>query len=246
MKIKLKKQNIYIYYLHNSISFIGNILLIELNDSLGNNYCISRDIVDAKEMIKNSLNKLERKQADLGMAWHNFERNMADLNKLSSLEKGVEHVTNWILTIGQTLLNKQKTIGTDLQSSEELRRAHEKLEMQCCKTYGLYAELIYRIKNFKNLRDTQAYFDLKSQKELMDFICGCFAARLERRRYVLISCVRFYRFVSTYFNRTGNILETFTVGNKLEDYGHCDVSLQKLKSCSTNLGKYENYFDNWA
>lgn len=204
---------------------------------MSRNYCISRDIVDAKETIKILLNTLERKQTELGMAWQNFERNINDLRRLGSLEKGVEYVTNWILTRGQTLLNGQKTIGVDFQTSEGLRNAHEQLEMQCCKTFGLYAELSFKIDNFKNLRDTQAFVDLKSQKDLMDFICGCFAARLERRRHVLVSCVRFHRFLSTYYSKTRSILETFTIGDTLNAYGDVALNLSKLNSCNTNLGK---------
>lgn len=187
-------------------------------------------------MIKITLNELERKQTELSVAWKNLERNLADLRRLMALAKGVEHITNWILTQGQALLNAQKTIAVDFKSSEGLRSAHERLEMQCCKTFGVYAELIYKIDNFKNLRDTQAYYDLKSQKDLMDFICGCFAARLERRRHVLVSCVRFHRFLSTYYTRTRSIMDTVVAGVKLSDFGDCNVTLTKLKSCGNNLG----------
>lgn len=214
----------------------GNILLIELNDSLSENYCISRDIVDAKEMIKNTLNGLERKQTELSLAWTNFERNLTDLRRLLSLAKGVEQITNWILTQGQVLLNSQKTIAVNLKSSEEWRSAHERLEMQCCKTFGVYAELIYKIDNLKNLRDTQAFADLKSQRDLMDFICGCFAARLERRRNVLISCVRFHRFLSTYYARTKSIMKTSMAGTRLCDFGDYETTLAKLKNYSKSLG----------
>lgn len=227
--------SLYISLFHSS-PFTGNTLLIDLNDSLSRNYCISRDIADAKEIIKSILNELERKQTELSVAWKKFERNLADLRRLVSMAKCVEHITNWILTRGQALLNAQKTIAVDLKSSEGLRSAHERLEMECCKTFGIYAELIYKIDHFKNLRDTQAYHDLKSQKDLMDFICGCFAARLDRRRQVLISCVRLHRCMSTYYERTGDILGTIVAGEKLSDFGDFEAKLASLKCSSQNLG----------
>lgn len=208
-----------------------------MNDSLSKNYCISRDIVDAKEMIKSILNALERKQTDFGVVWQSFERNLTDLQRLKTLERSVECVTNWILSNGQAMLNAKKTIGMDLKSSEELRNDHDRLEMQCCNTFGVYAEVIYKIENFKNLRDTQAYCDLKSQKDLMDFICGCFAARLERRRHVLVACVRFHRFVDMYYAKTQDAVDAFMSGEQISDFGDFETDLPKLGDCNKNLGK---------
>lgn len=38
--------------------------------------------------------------------------------------------------------------------------------------------------------------DLRSQRDFMDFVCRSFASRLERRRNILITCLRFYRLVT--------------------------------------------------
>lgn len=193
--------------------------------------------MDAKETIKSILNALERKQTDFGVVWQCFERNIIDLQRLKTLERSVEYVTNWILSNGQVVLNTQKTIGIDLKSSEELRNDHDRLEMQCWNTFGVYAEVIYKIDSFKNLRDTQAYSDLKSQKDLMDFICGCFAARLERRRHVLVACIRFHRFIETYYEKTRRTIDSFLNGDHINEFGDYKSDLIKLNDCNKNLGK---------
>lgn len=228
--------------------------MIELNDSLSKNYCISRDIVDAKESIKVTLNGLERRQSKLGLAWRDFERNLVDLKKLSVLEEGVQFVTSWILGTGELLINGQQTIGTDLQSCEELRCAHEILEMQCCETYGFYAELIYKIDSFSSLNETSAHKDLLAQKQFMDFVCRSFASRLERRKYLLITCLRFYRLVEQYFDKTSSTFDSLITGNKmLDDFETCENNLQKLQDASKNLGKrrlriatHSNKFDGFS
>lgn len=62
-------------------------------------------------------------------------------------------------------------------------------------TYGHYAELLHKIDRLPRC-DIQLPEDLKSQRDFMDFVCRSFATRLERRRNVLITSLRFFRLVS--------------------------------------------------
>lgn len=220
--------------------FQGNKLLIELNDSLSKSYCLSRDIIDAKDSIKFSLNTLDRKQTELSNLWMNFEKHIVNLRELVSIENDINLVTSWILNIGESLINEQQDIGTDLESCEELRRAHESLEMQCCETYGLYAELIYKIKDIIDFKRplSMAHRDLLSQKQYMDFVCRSFANRLERRRNILITCVRFYRLVTLYFDRTSQVFDTLIVGNNIHVFEECVNNLEKLRESHNYLGKH--------
>lgn len=213
--------------------------MIELNDSLSKNYCISRDIIDAKEAIKSSLTTLNNKQSELNTFWTNFEKHITQLKELVSIENDINLVTSWILNIGESLMNEQQEIGTDLESCEELRRNHELLEVQLCsETYGLYAELIYKIKDIVDVNKplTMAQRDLLSQKQYMDFVCRSFAARLERRRNILISCVRFYRLVTLYFDKTSQVFDTLIVGNNINVLEECMSNLEKLRDSHNYLG----------
>lgn len=220
----------------------GNKLLVELNDSLSKNYCISRDIIDAKEAIKQSLNKLEQKQMELCQTWADFERYLDNLRTLTSLSQSIGFVTKWILKTGEELINEQYRIGNDLESSEMLRDIHDALEMKCCDTYGFYAELNYKIKHFIAERDAMtansvAFRDLLAQKQFMDFLCRSFANRLERRRIILITCVRFYRFATTYFERTSQIFDKYIIGNKIDDYEMCLSNLGTLRESKSIMAR---------
>lgn len=62
-------------------------------------------------------------------------------------------------------------------------------------TYGHYAELLHKIDRLPRC-DIELPEDLRSQRDFMDFVCRSFATRLERRRNVLITSLRFFRLVS--------------------------------------------------
>lgn len=188
------------------------------------------------------LNDIEKKQTSIAAAWQELEKSIEDVRELAALEEGVTYVTNWILCTAEQQLNSQQRIGCDVKSCEDLRRQHENMEMQCCETYGMYAELLHKIKVFPMQVDTFAHKDLMSQKDFMDFVCRSFATRLERRRNVLITSVRFYRLVSEYFDKTSNVFESLVMGNKIDDYTLATVNLQKLKDSQQNLGGYFIFF----
>lgn len=215
-------------------------MLLELNDSLNKNYCKTRDIIDAKEAIKQMLNSMEQKQMDFSAIWCGFEVYLSNLRVISTLIDNIGTVTKWILGKGEENISEQQKIGTDLETSETLRDAHDTLEMKCCDTYGYYAELNYKIKCFINEKDaitanSVVFKDLLAQKQFMDFLCRSFANRLEKRRIILITCVRFYRFVTTYFERTTQIFDQHIVGNKIIDYQMCAVKLRSLRESKNDL-----------
>lgn len=211
-----------------------------MNDSLNKNYCKSRDIVDARESIKQMLNKLEQKQTEFSTIWNDFEKYLANLKTMTGLIDGINTVTKWILGTGEELISEQHKIGTDLQTSEALRDAHDALEIKCCDTYGFYAELNYKIKRFFNEKDalttkSVAFKDLVAQRQFMDFLCRGFANRLERRRIILITCVRFYRLVTAYFERTSQVFDQHIVGIKVIDFETCLEKLHSLRESKCDL-----------
>uniref|UniRef100_A0A1B0D726 SESTD1-like spectrin repeats region domain-containing protein n=1 Tax=Phlebotomus papatasi TaxID=29031 RepID=A0A1B0D726_PHLPP len=199
----------------------------------------SPDLVDALESIKKMLNEVEKRQTEVANAWIELEKSIEVARELASLEEGVAFVTNWILTTAESMLNAQKKIGYDVQTSEELRKKHEHLEMQCWDTYGLYAELLHKINTFSVPKDTFVHKDLMSKKDFMDFVCRSFATRLERRRNTLITSLRFFRLVSEYFDRTSEVFETLIMRNRVDDFEMAPVNLQKLKDSQHNLETVE-------
>ncbi|XP_031619562.1 SEC14 domain and spectrin repeat-containing protein 1-B [Contarinia nasturtii] len=218
----------------------GNKLLLELNDSLNKNYCKTRDIIDARESIKRMLNKMEQKQMDFSAIWCEFETYLSNLKVATSLIDNIGTITKWIMGKGEELISEQHKIGADLETSEALRDAHDALEMKCCDTYGYYAELNFKIQMFTSEKDSitansVTYKDLLAQKQFMDFLCRSFANRLEKRRIILITCVRFYRLVTTYFERTSQVWKQNIVGNKLFDYDMCMKKLKSLRESNNNL-----------
>lgn len=185
------------------------------------------------------LNESEREQTDVCNAWNELEKCLDDARGFTQLEEGVSYVTNWILGTAESLLNGQLKVGYDVQSAEKLRLDHEILEFQCWKTYGYYGELLYKIDNFPGCKDGFAYKDLLSQRDFMDFVCRSFANRLERRRNLLITSVRFYRLVAEYFQRTSNVFESLlhTQKENVDNFELAKVKLKKIKDSQQSLGK---------
>ena len=172
-----------------------------------------------------------------------MEKSLSDAKELMQLEEGVSYVTNWILSTAESLLNGQLKVGYDVQSAEKLRLDHEILEFQCWKTYGYYGELLYKIDNFPGNKESFAFKDLLSQRDFMDFVCRSFATRLERRRNLLITSVRFYRLVAEYFQRTSSVFESLlqTQNENMDNFELAKVKLQKIKDSQVSLGKHKNF-----
>lgn len=188
------------------------------------------------------MNDIESKETSLAQAWITLEKNLDDISELAMLGKGVAYVTNWILGRAEVMLNAQQKIGSDVVTCETLRREHDSLEMLCLETYGFYAELIHKIDQFPMSKEnaaTHGHTDLVSQRDFMDFVCRSFANRLERRRNVLITSIRFYRLVSMYFDKTNEIFESLVLGSKIHDFDAAIGNLQKLRDSQLTLGHVE-------
>ena len=238
----------FIYYCfisHSSYNFYylylpGNKLISHIVDCQSREAFLSQDIHDAKETIKNNLNEIESEQTAVTVSWTKLEKSLNDAKELMQLEEGVSYVTNWILSTAESLLNGQLKVGYDVQSTEKLRLDHEILEFQCWKTYGYYGELLYKIDNFPGSKESFAFKDLLSQRDFMDFVCRSFATRLERRRNLFITSVRFYRLVAEYFQRTSNVFESLlqTQNENMDNFELAKVKLQKIKDSQVSLGKH--------
>lgn len=197
------------------------------------------ETLDTIENIHGVVNNVRTKQQNIEEAWFRIEKNLVNTKDLTELEVGVVKVVNWILGPAENLLNSRQKVGYDVSSAEELRRDHETLELQCWNTYGTYAELLHKINRLtiKNEGLFEQKKDLMSQKDFMDFVCRSFALRLERRRNILITSLRFFRLVSEYFDRTGEVFDSLVMGNKANDFKTAAHKLKDLQENQTNLGK---------
>lgn len=196
-----------------------------------------QDTLDTIEKIANLLETIRTKKLSIDEAWVKMEKSFVDAKDLSTLEDGVTRVINWILGPAEMLLNSQQKVGYDVTSAEDLRREHEAIELQCWDTYGQYAELIHKIDSFSKNEISLQRKDLLSQRDFMDFVCRSFATRLERRRNVLITSLRFFRLVSEYFDRTSEVFEALVMGNKIQDFSTADQKLRELQESQSHLGR---------
>ncbi|RZC40718.1 hypothetical protein BDFB_002334, partial [Asbolus verrucosus] len=199
-----------------------------------------QETLDTISRIDKVLVSVKTKQQQIEESWMKMQRTLIDTKDLSLLEDGVVKVTNWILGPAEHLLNSKQKVGYDVVSAEELRREHEAIELQCWDTYGAYAELIHKINNFpKSDLVTLQYKDLVSQKDFMDFVCRSFALRLEKRRNILITSLRFFRLVSEYFDRTGEVFDSLVMGSKVVDFTTAGQKLKQLQESQANLDAVE-------
>lgn len=206
----------------------------------GNSEAISSkypDLLISRERIERHVQNLSAKQNRITVDWNEFQRNLISVRELAQLEDSVARVTNWIMNTGERLLIAQFQIGSDVPSCNALRIEHEALELQCRDKYGLYAELLHKIKMCPIQPDTFAHNDLMSQRDFMDFVCRSFASRLERRRNVLIASGRFYRLVSEYFDRTSEVFETLVMGMQKYDFTAAQDNLKSLHESEHSLGE---------
>lgn len=202
-----------------------------------------QDILDTIEKIEENMNALRKKQAGVENTWRTIEKSYVDAKDYTVLQEGIVRVTNWILGKAENMLNSRHKVGYDVTSAEELRRDHEVLELQCWDTYGQYAELIHKINSISTNEVSTQFKDLISQKDFMDFVCRSFATRLERRRNILITSLRFFRLVSEYFDKTGEVFDSLVMGNKVGDFASAGFKLKELTENQTILGEY-NFFTN--
>ncbi|KAI4499907.1 hypothetical protein M0802_005163 [Mischocyttarus mexicanus] len=196
----------------------------------------SRDSLDTIKRIHGLLDSIELKQVDIENCWTQMERSLDTVKVIDDLEKGVSQVTEWILGPADAMLNSSYQIGFDVLSSDDLRRQHEQLELKCRETYGRYAELLHKI---DRLPTGHLPKDLKSQKDFMDFVCRSFASRLERRRNVLITCQRFFRLVSEYFDKTSEVFDKLVMTNTTNDFSQASLKLLMLEKNQLALEELE-------
>lgn len=208
------------------------------------------DLGCERTRIELRLNEIEKKQTAIRTAWLELLRSLREARELSSLAEGVAFVTNWILNEAEQLLSRQRSVGGDVRASETLRAAHDQLELECRDTYGCYAELLYKIDQFTQkerrsakqqeqeqaLKDS-ARQDLLSQRDFMQFVCRSFAERLERRRKILMTALRFHRLLDQFEEQLQIASQAVEADASELDWQQAEDLLQQLKTSQLMLGE---------
>ncbi|ALC42876.1 CG15822 [Drosophila busckii] len=197
------------------------------------------DLGCERARIELRLNEIEKKQTAIRTAWLELLRSLREARELSTLAEGVAFVTNWILNQAEQLLSRQRSVGADIRASETLRAAHDQLELECRETYGCYAELLYKIERFAKERDQLAIRDLLSQRDFMQFVCRAFAVRLERRRKVLMTSLRFHRLLDQFEEQLSIASEASEAEPCELNWAQSEQLLAQLKSSQQMLGNIE-------
>ncbi|EDW78752.1 uncharacterized protein Dwil_GK12603, isoform A [Drosophila willistoni] len=190
------------------------------------------DLVCERARIELRLNEIEKKQTAIRTAWLELLRSLREARELSTLEEGVAFVTNWILQQAEQLLSRQRSVGRDVRACETLRAAHDQLEMECRDTYGCYAELLYKIEQFVKERTEKLSVcqDLLSQRDFMQFVCRSFAKRLERRRNILMTALRYHRLLEQFEELLITGQHVMEVDSRSLQWPEAEQMLMQLKS----------------
>ncbi|KAH8262081.1 hypothetical protein KR038_002547 [Drosophila bunnanda] len=202
------------------------------------------DLVCERARIELRLNEIEKKQTAIRTAWLELLRSLREARELATLEEGVAFVTNWILQQAEQLLSRQRSVGQDVRGCEALRSAHDQLELECRDTYGCYAELLYKVQRFAGERegspkDQESCQDLLSQRDFMQFVCRSFAKRLERRRNVLMTALRFQRLLEQFEQLLVTGSHVVEVDSRSLDWPEAEQLLMQLKKNQQMLANIE-------
>ncbi|KAI5735605.1 hypothetical protein M8J77_020534 [Diaphorina citri] len=211
---------------------IGETITQRLNNLSG------QDQKDTKDRLERLMHVVRGKLTSVEDSWLDLHRNIIDAKEVEALEDGVRRVTDWILGAGESMLIGQQDVGYDISSAEDLRQAHNSVELQCRETYGHYAELVHKIDQLTQNGVTLSE-DLTSQRDFMDFVCRSFATRLERRRNILITSARFFRLVSEYFQSTSEVYEQLVMSCDLDTLDSAHTTLLQLQTSQEAIGDIE-------
>ncbi|XP_076451161.1 coiled-coil domain-containing protein 141-like [Babylonia areolata] len=194
------------------------------------------DTLESQKTVKRVIQYLEQRVDTLHDALDMRDKTLNLAFHFNDWKRNVKTVVDWVLGPGEKLMSSHTDIGDSYESAEELRRRHEELEIKCTDTYGQYAELRHTADEMLSERSNISA-DIKAERDYMDTVCRSFANRLERRRTLLITSVRFHRLAEDFGNRLDDLLELVcsdVVANTVEEVEEALQILQeKSDACET-------------
>ncbi|OWF44350.1 SEC14 domain and spectrin repeat-containing protein 1 [Mizuhopecten yessoensis] len=185
------------------------------------------DDLEAQKQVKRLIQYIENRVEKLQNYLENRDRTLSLNLQYEELHRDIKTVVGWILGPGEKLLSSQVDIGDSYETANELRRRHEEMEIKCMDTYGQYAELRYKAEELTE-EDHPGRDDIHSVRDYMDTVCRCFASRLERRRTLLITSVRFHRLAEDFSQKLDSLLELLCTETELVDVDTAEKALAEL------------------
>ncbi|ELT90999.1 hypothetical protein CAPTEDRAFT_196990 [Capitella teleta] len=198
---------------------------IERVDFAGPHFTL--DQVAAMNHIKKLVEGLEGQLERIQDLWRDRHVQLGDKLQLSEMEQAMRTVVDWILGPAEKLLSSQTDIGTTYETADELRKQHEQLELKCTDSYGTYAELRHKSVDAIEQQPEKAA-DIEAQRDYMDTVCRSFAARLQRRRNLIITSVRFHRLVNEINQLLDDFFKWLSIDMECEDIKAVEEMLMAL------------------
>ncbi|GAB1610540.1 hypothetical protein Ahia01_001340300 [Argonauta hians] len=184
------------------------------------------DNLETQKQVKRVIHHLERKMERLHQIQENESLSKRTKEESSELQVSINKVIDWILGPGEKLLSCNTDIGDTCETAEKFRKTHEELQIKCAETYGNYAELRHKAELLA--QDDPNGSDILAQRDYMDTICRSFASRLERRKILLITSVRFHRFAEDLSLHLDELLELLCSETKPENSAMAAAELNDL------------------
>ncbi|CAH1976523.1 unnamed protein product [Acanthoscelides obtectus] len=189
-----------------------------------------QESIDTIDRVSEVISNVKKKKEKTDAAWAELEKIHEQTRSLIELEEMVSNVVDWILNYGDFLMNSRQEVPYDVTSADHLKREHESIELQCWETYGVYAELISEIGKFSDDENlSPQHTELLAQKEYMDYVCKSFAGRLETRRNIVTTSLRFYSLVAEYYEKTAEVFDQLIRRSNVADFESAAFKLRELK-----------------
>eukprot|EP00106_Octopus_bimaculoides_P016747 XP_014784189.1 PREDICTED: SEC14 domain and spectrin repeat-containing protein 1-B-like [Octopus bimaculoides] len=211
----------------------GKILLNQLQKNGEQSFSSEEDTVftldnlETQKQVKRVIHFLERKMERLLQIQENETHSAGRKEIISELQISISTVVDWILGPGEKLLSCNIDIGDTCETAEKFRKTHEELQIKCAETYGNYAELRHKAEKLVE-EDPSCSDDILAQRDYMDTVCRSFASRLERRKILLITSVRFHRFAEDLSSHLDELLEFLCSETKPENSAMAATELNDL------------------
>ncbi|XP_066263903.1 kalirin-like [Branchiostoma lanceolatum] len=194
----------------------------------------TEDTVVAIATVKKQLSAVEGRENKLLDLLEEQIREEVYGMQLSSLEKGAKQVVEWILGTGQQMLGSNHRIGQNLTSAESYRKEHEQIQLRCSDIFAKYSELTHKAE----LLLQEGYGvtdDIKAQRDYMDTVCRNFASRMERRRNLLVSSVKFLRVAQGLSRALDSLLEQVLSDTIPEDVQAAERAIGRIQEFGENV-----------
>ncbi|GFO38536.1 sec14 domain and spectrin repeat-containing protein 1 [Plakobranchus ocellatus] len=193
------------------------------------------DNLEAQKQVKRVLQYLTNRVDKLQDLLEERDRSLNANLQFEEWKRNVKTVVDWVLGPGEKLLASQNDIGDSYEAAEELRRRHEEMEIKCTDTYGQYAELRHTADELQKNEAWPGVDDMRAERDYMDTVCRSFASRLERRRTLLITSVRFHRFAEDFSTSLDELLELLCTDIDAETVEAVEGAMksleEKLEAC---------------